>query len=74
MNYSKLKGRIIEKFGSQEAFAKKIERSVVSVSKKMNGKSSFTRNDIILWAKELDIPVSEIGDYFFCQESLVKLN
>lgn len=74
MNYSKLKGRIIEKYGSQEAFAGAIGRSVVSVSKKMNGKSSFTRADIISWSEKLEIPVSEIGDYFFCVESLVKLN
>ena len=67
MDYSKLKGRIVEKYGSQEAFARAINRSTVSVSQKLNGKSSFTKSAIELWADALEIPLSEIGNYFFAK-------
>ena len=35
-NYGKLKGRIIEKFGSQKAFAEKLGWSEGKLSKKLN--------------------------------------
>ena len=63
--YPKLRGRIVEKFGSQEEFAKAIGRSTVYVSKKLNGRSAFSKASIELWAKALEIPHLEIGLYFF---------
>lgn len=63
--YNKLRGRIVEMFDTQERFAEEIELSNVSVSKKMNGKTQFKQSDIILWCEKLEIPIKEIGFYFF---------
>ena len=45
----------MEKYGSQEKFARKIGISRVSVSKKLNGVTGFSQNDIEDWALALDI-------------------
>ena len=63
--YAALKGRIIEMFGSQGKFAEAIGISEVTVSKKLHGKSEFSKHDIELWAGVLHIPSDEIGRYFF---------
>ena len=63
--YSKLRGKIIEKYGSQEKFAKEIGISRVSMSKKLNGKAGFSQKDIQEWSKLLCIDCSEYGTYFF---------
>lgn len=67
--YNKLRGRIVEKFGSQERFAEEIGLSNVSVSKKMTGKVQFTQSDIVLWCEKLGIPLEDAGTYFFYSES-----
>lgn len=64
-SYAKLRGRIIEKYGTVAAFAKHIDRSMNSVSKKLNGRAVFTQRDINLWAESLDFGPDEYGDYFF---------
>lgn len=64
-DYSKLSGRIKEKCGTQEAFAKKIRRSHAYVSNALNNKVFFSQNDIDTSSEVLEIPVSEIGIYFF---------
>lgn len=64
-DYSKLRGRIVEKFGTIKEFAQKIGRSTVSVSRKVNGLSSFDQDDVELWSKALDISMEEYGVYFF---------
>ena len=64
-DYSKLKEKINEKFGSQRGFAEKLGISEAYLSQKMVGKRGLTLDDIELWSKELDIPSSEIGLYFF---------
>lgn len=63
--YAKLRGRIVEKFGTLYAFAEKLGISNVSMSKKLNGKTGFSQTDIEEWGKELEIPKSEYIDYFF---------
>ena len=63
--YRKLRGRIIEKYGSQDKFAEAIGTTSVTVSKKMTGKVQFSQDDIILWCEALDIPLMEAGPYFF---------
>lgn len=63
--YNKLRGRIVEMFGTQERFSEVIGISNVSLSKKMNGKTQFKQSDIILWCEKLEIPFKEIGFYFF---------
>lgn len=63
--YDKLRGRIIEKYGSQEKFAEVIGISSNSMSKKMNGKIGFSQKDIVKWSELLDIDKAEISSYFF---------
>ena len=63
--YNKLRGRIIEKFGSQEAFSKVINLSTTSLSMKMTGQTGFSQTDIETWSEALEIAKEEIGDYFF---------
>lgn len=66
-NYSKLTGRIIEKFGSRRSFAEAYGVSENTISKKLNNKMAITTDDIVrMSSKEfLDIPSSEYHDYFF---------
>lgn len=66
-DYSKLNGRIVEKFGSQRAFAKALGKSEVIISRKLCGKAGITTRDIAIWSSDefLDIPGDQIGDYFF---------
>ena len=66
-DYSKLTGRIIEKFGSRRAFASAIGRSESEVSNFIRGKRKFTQNDILIWASALDIALEDIGLYFFAK-------
>lgn len=40
-SYSKLKGRIVELYGTQTGFAKRLGISKNSISKKLAGKQSF---------------------------------
>lgn len=63
--YAELRGRIVAKYRTIEAFAKELDRSVVSVSRKLNCKSEFSQKDIILWSRLLEIPEADIGIYFF---------
>ena len=66
-DYSKLRGKIVEKFGSMKAFANAYGLSHVTMSKKLNGKVEISRDDIVkMSAPEfLDIPPSEYHLYFF---------
>lgn len=63
--YNKLRGRIIEKYGSQNNFAKALNTSTVIVSNKMTGKTGFSQKDINQWSELLDIEQEEYGAYFF---------
>lgn len=63
--YAKLRGRIIEVFGSQSKFAKALKISENSLSKKLNGKTQFRQDDIQIWCYLLEIPIEEAGLYFF---------
>ena len=63
--YSKLRGRIVEKFGSQRAFAKKIGLSEQSVTAKLSGRTDFSTNEILEWCNKLGIEQTEVGIYFF---------
>lgn len=63
--YRKLKGRIIEKYGTQGKFAEILGLTETSVSRKMNMNTSFSTDDIIKWSELLEIPKEDIGEYFF---------
>ena len=67
-NYNKLRGRIVEKYGSNEAFAKAVGISIVSMSNKLNNRTGISREEILKWADVLDIAKDELGAYFFTLE------
>lgn len=64
-SYDKLRGRIVEKYGSQDKYAEALGISTVSLSKKMTGKTGFSQRDIVLWSELLGIEKNEYGEYFF---------
>lgn len=63
--YSKLRGKIVEKYGSQQEFAKALSISENTLSLKLNNKVRFTSDDIIQISDLLDIDKNEVGIYFF---------
>lgn len=63
--YNKLRGRIIERYGSLTAFCEHLTISMNSLSKKMTGKTGFSQEDIELWSGLLGIKQDEYGEYFF---------
>lgn len=67
-DYRKLRGRIKEKVGTEGDFAKKINRSQNYLTNVFNGKSFFTQKDISLGADVLEIPVCEIGVFYFAKQ------
>ena len=67
-NYSKLRGRIVEKFGCMRAFVKELPFSDVAMANKMQGRTAFKNDEMLLMARLLEISKEEIADYFFCVE------
>ena len=63
--YNKLRGRIVEVFGSQRAFAIALDQSEQTITKKLNDPEGFTQSDIVRWCELLGIPLTEVFDYFF---------
>lgn len=64
-DYNKLKGRIIEKFGTQGKFAKAMGVSERTLSLKINDKVPFTQPEITKAIKLLELDESDIQPYFF---------
>lgn len=66
-DYSKLRGRIVEKFGSEKKFAEAFGISGVTMSRKLNGKTAISMEDIIEMSSDrlLDIRPAEYHEYFF---------
>jgi hypothetical protein len=64
-NYSKLRGRMVEMFGTigETAEAAGIRRDALSMA--LNGKRAFTQAEIAILAQTLQIPSEEVGIYFF---------
>lgn len=65
MSFSKLRGAIREKFGTQEAFAKAMGKSNSTISSKLNGKTEWDRGEIEAACRLLDIPIVDAPAYFF---------
>lgn len=65
--YKKLRGRIVEKYGTIKHFSEESGIPLQNVNNKLNSKgSSFSQKDIVEWCRVLCIPVEKIGVYFFC--------
>ena len=69
MSYSKLKGRIVEMFGTQTAFAAALGWRKALLSDKLNGKSQWSFPDVMKACELLEIPLNEAHLYFFCAKS-----
>lgn len=64
-DYNKLRGRIVEKYGSQAEFAKAMDWSERTLSKKINGKIPWKQTDICTAIKLLGLSEIDIQEYFF---------
>lgn len=65
INYSKLKGRIVEICGTQGNFAQKMGLSERTISLKLSGKIPFKQPEILKALEVLDLSEEEIQAYFF---------
>lgn len=65
---SKLRGRIVEKYKYLGEFAKAIGKELRFVSAYLNNQRNLSQQDIVDWAKALDISDEEIPLYFFVKE------
>ncbi len=66
-NYSKLKGRIVEKFDTFQNYAKKINISDTALTNKLQNRCPFKQTEIYdsIQPDVLDIRPEEIVAYFF---------
>ena len=64
-DYSKLRGRIVEKYNSQACFAKEIGMSQRTLSLKMQGKRVWRQDEICTALLLLDLKEDDIHEYFF---------
>ena len=67
-NYNKLRGKIVEVFGTQDNFAKKLGISTNALSRKLNNKISLSQKEVIQWAELLGICEKDYKAYFFTIE------
>ena len=63
-DYAKLKGRIKEKYRTQENFAEAIGITPTTISFKINGKAKWQQDEIVKAARLLGISKNEIIEYF----------
>ena len=64
-NNAKLKGRIAEKYGTQEKFGEALGWGNAKVSQKLANLEMWRLSDVRNAARVLDIPSCDIGLYFF---------
>lgn len=66
--YRRLRGRIIEKYGTQGAFAKVLGITDQTVTSKLAGRIQFSQDDIVTWCNLLGITVDDVGAFFFAEK------
>lgn len=64
-NFSKLRGRIKERFGSEKAFAIALDIAPSNLSARLNGKIHWGADEIKRVSDLLEIPDEEMVAYFF---------
>lgn len=69
VDYSKLRGRIREVFGTQADFACALGLSACSVSQKLNNKTEWDAAEMRKACELLNIAADELSQYFFCPKS-----
>lgn len=65
-DFSRLAGRIVEKFGTRSAFAAAVGIGESSLSEKLNNKRQIDSTEIVEWSGPglLDIPAEQLHLYF----------
>lgn len=66
-DYNKLRGRIVEKYGSQRAFAAALGVSERTLSLKLNNKIFFAQDEINNAVSLLEIDIHNVKEYFFVE-------
>ena len=64
-DYNKLLGRMREKSVTQKTLAYQIHNTTGTLNQKLNNKGFFKQTEIYDICVLLQIPIAEIGDYFF---------
>ncbi|MFR0778592.1 MAG: DUF739 family protein [Zhenhengia sp.] len=67
-DYSKLRGKIVEKYGTQCLFAKALGVSERTLSLKLNGRIYFTQIEIKRILELLDVDSNCVNTYFFTEK------
>lgn len=65
MERMKLRGRIVEKYGTSLAFAESLGISPATVTNVVKGKTTPKTKRMPAWCKALDIKAEEIGIFFY---------
>lgn len=65
MDFSKLRGRITEKFGLEIRFAEAMGMSPRTLSLKLNGVREFKPSEIVKALELLELQTEDVGLYFF---------
>lgn len=64
-DYSRLKGRIVEKCGSQKTFADRLNISEATMTSKLSSNTYFSQGEIARAMEILGIEPKSVTDYFF---------
>ncbi|MBO5968980.1 MAG: DUF739 family protein [Clostridia bacterium] len=69
-DFSKLKGRIVEKFGTQKAFCEALGKAPEWLSRRMNNQIEFDADDMVSIIDILEIDPQDLHLYFLCPNVL----
>lgn len=64
-DFSKLRGKIKEVFGTQIAFAANMSMNEATLSNKLNNNVEFSTKEIVRSCELLKIPLNLVDKYFF---------
>lgn len=73
MDFRKLRGRIAEYGFTYGDLSKKLGITVTTFRDKMNGRSEWKLSEVYALIVELEIPVDEIGLYFFTPKTSINI-
>ena len=63
--HGKLNGRIVERYGTKQRFARCLGITPTTLGRKLNGKAQWKPKEIARICELLTIGKNEIGEYFF---------
>ena len=69
MSYTKLRGKIVEVFRTQAAFADALGINKATLNGKLNNRSQWTADEIAKSCDLLGIQLCDAHEYFFCSKS-----